>query len=206
MSQLSSLSTRRGLARVSFVVTFARSHWVAMTSSDCLTLNRPSLLFLSETHDFAHTLFGLPANLIPEIALKMFEAHQTKLPMPLLSSLTVLSPFNTLTSSGRATLLRDYLPWAIRAADECRPLIGVYWERRWEQGMDDLRQELGVVMPGHWEGTAFRRGTLKERERETLQKQEMEREARQLEEAAREASKKAHDAEAEGKVAVTMGS
>jgi hypothetical protein len=35
--------------------------------------------------------------------------------MPILSSLTVFSPFNTLKTHQRSTLLAKYLPWALEA-------------------------------------------------------------------------------------------
>ncbi|KAL7416737.1 coenzyme Q biosynthesis protein Coq4-domain-containing protein [Mrakia frigida] len=165
-----------------------------------------------ETHDFSHTLFNLPSTLLPELALKLFEAQrtQTGLPMPFLSSLTIFSPFNTLTPAQRSTLVTKYLPWAAEAGRKTKPLIGVYWERRWEQGMDDLRAELGVVMPGEdggkgekWDGMVFKKGTLKERK---ALKEEKERRERELEEMKRETEVVVEKAEKDGKVAVAPGS
>lgn len=59
------------------------------------------------------------------------------------------------------TLYTRYMPWGLEAGREAKPLIGVYWERRWEQQIGDMRKELGIRLsdvPVTW-----RRGTLKER-------------------------------------------
>lgn len=132
-------------------------------------------------------LFNLPTTLLPELALKAFEASHYRLPMPFLSSLTILSPFNTLTTHQRSVLIQQYLPWAASAAAECKPLIGVYWEKRWAMSVDELRAELGARLPGPgWEGQAFRRGTKKEREeKRQLKEQALAKEAAVLKAAAR---------------------
>jgi hypothetical protein len=134
-----------------------------------------------------HVLFNLPTTLLPELALKAFEASHYRLPMPFLSSLTILSPFNTLTTHQRGVLLQQYLPWAASAAAECKPLIGVYWEKRWAMPVDELRAEFGARLPGPgWEGQAFRRGTKKEREeKRRLKEQALAEEAAVQEAAAR---------------------
>jgi ubiquinone biosynthesis protein COQ4 len=140
-----------------------------------------------ETHDLLHTLFGFPPNLLPELGLKLFEATHYSLPMPVLSSISILSPFNTLSLAQRSLLLREYLPWAADAGRACRPLIGVYWERRWEQDIWDLREELGVsgLMPNReWEGMRFRGKTWREKEviRERKERERVDMEAKLKEE------------------------
>ena len=39
-----------------------------------------------------------------------------------------------------------YLPWAIKNGSDAKPLMNVYWEKRWDQDMDDLRKELNVEL------------------------------------------------------------
>ena len=34
---------------------------------------------------------------------------------------------------------------AYRSGREAKPLLTAYWERRWEQPLDDVRREFGVV-------------------------------------------------------------
>lgn len=37
-----------------------------------------------------------------------------------------------------------YLPWAIKTGSDAKPLMNIYWEKRWDQDIDDLRKELNV--------------------------------------------------------------
>lgn len=37
-----------------------------------------------------------------------------------------------------------YLPWALSTSKKMKPLITVYWEKRWDQDIDELRQELNI--------------------------------------------------------------
>eukprot|EP00903_Cladosiphon_okamuranus_P006754 g6588.t2 len=47
----------------------------------------------------------------------------------------------------REVLARTYVPWAIRAGRRARkPLVCVWYERRWEQPVEQVRRELGVEM------------------------------------------------------------
>jgi ubiquinone biosynthesis protein Coq4 len=38
-----------------------------------------------------------------------------------------------------------YLSWAIETGKNTEPLLNVYWEKRWNQDVDDLRKELNIV-------------------------------------------------------------
>lgn len=47
----------------------------------------------------------------------------------------------------REVLARTYVPWAIRAGRRARkPLVCVWYERRWEQPLEQVRRELGMEM------------------------------------------------------------
>ena len=50
-------------------------------------------------------------------------------------------------SRNRATYLNEYLPWAIHVGSKSSLLMNVYFERRWEQNVDELRQNLGIPRP-----------------------------------------------------------
>lgn len=39
-----------------------------------------------------------------------------------------------------------YLPWAIKTGSNARPLMNVYWEKRWDQDMDAIRKELNIEL------------------------------------------------------------
>ncbi|CAM9224940.1 unnamed protein product [Pylaiella littoralis] len=54
----------------------------------------------------------------------------------------------------REVLARTYVPWAVRAGRQARkPLVCVWYERRWEQPLEQVRRELGFeVAPRRGEG------------------------------------------------------
>lgn len=37
-----------------------------------------------------------------------------------------------------------YLPWAIKMGKQVQPLLPIYWEKRWEQDISELRAELNI--------------------------------------------------------------
>lgn len=47
-------------------------------------------------------------------------------------------------SRQRQSYRMHYLPWAIRTGRTMRPLMSVYWEKRFEQNVDELRKELNI--------------------------------------------------------------
>ncbi|KAL5604371.1 hypothetical protein BROUX41_002343 [Berkeleyomyces rouxiae] len=96
-----------------------------------------------ESHDFLHTLTGLPIVREGEIALKAFEFANTLIPM------TGLSTFSYFTVKGdQRQRLRDiYLPWALRNGLRAKEVINVYWEEWLEKDVNDLRKELGIEPP-----------------------------------------------------------
>ncbi len=94
-----------------------------------------------ETHDLYHTLFSLPPTLPYELTLKVLELSNMSLPVALLSS--TFGPIR-LASDRRKLWVNDWVPWALRQGAAGQPLVGVYWEKRWEQGVGELRRELGV--------------------------------------------------------------
>nr|ACU18081.1 unknown [Glycine max] len=76
-----------------------------------------------EVHDFWHTLFDLPTNLIGETALKLIEFEQMGLPMCLLSVIGGTARFN---EKQRKLFYQHYFPWAIRAGMQSTDLMCVY--------------------------------------------------------------------------------
>jgi ubiquinone biosynthesis protein COQ4 len=118
-------------------------------------INAYTMLRYRQTHDLYHTLFSLPPTLVHELSLKVVEFSNMSLPVAALSS--AFGPFR-LTNARRAVWLQDWAPWALRVGRDGKQLHGVYWEKRWEQSLDDLRAELGVYrndLPGvesRWRG------------------------------------------------------
>lgn len=100
-----------------------------------------------ETHDLYHTVFSLPPTLAHELTLKVVELANMKLPVAALSSL--FGPFR-LSYARRELWVHDWAAWALREGGRSRSLVGVYWEKRWEQGLGELRQELGVARNDRW--------------------------------------------------------
>eukprot|EP00904_Undaria_pinnatifida_P000252 jgi/Undpi1/10227/HiC_scaffold_28.g12680.m1 len=124
-----------------------------------------------EVHDLWHVLSGLPPTVEGELALKWFELIQTGLPVCALGA--VFGPLALPSAEGRGNgsgsstgakegghkyggggggrrggsrevLARTYVPWAIRAGRNTRrPLMCVWYERRWEQPLEAVRRELG---------------------------------------------------------------
>ena len=112
-------------------------------------------------------LSGLPPTVEGELALKWFELIQTGLPVCALGA--VFGPLALPSAEGRGNsngelkergqkhgggggrggsrevLASTYVPWAIRAGRNTRkPLVCVWYEKRWEQPLEAVRRELGV--------------------------------------------------------------
>jgi len=97
-----------------------------------------------EVHDFWHTLFELPTNLIGETALKVIEFEQMGLPMCLLSVVGGTARFS---EKQRKLFYQHYFPWAVRAGMQCTDLMCVYYERHFHEDLEDVRRKLQIVPP-----------------------------------------------------------
>lgn len=121
-----------------------------------------------EVHDLWHVLSGLPPTVEGELALKWFELVQTGLPVCALGA--VFGPLalprreqseipdalgrdeagkkesrKAGKRGSQEVLTHTYVPWALRAGRRVRkPLMCVWYERRWEHPLEKVRQELGV--------------------------------------------------------------
>ncbi|KAI7851837.1 ubiquinone biosynthesis protein Coq4 [Circinella umbellata] len=97
-----------------------------------------------QCHDFYHALTGLGVSVEEELALKWFEWSQTKLPMTALSS--IFGPIMRSRES-RNRLFDVYVPWAVYTGKSSVPLITVYFEKHFHKDLNELRRELGIIMP-----------------------------------------------------------
>ncbi|XP_037706921.1 ubiquinone biosynthesis protein COQ4 homolog, mitochondrial [Choloepus didactylus] len=97
-----------------------------------------------EVHDMLHTLLGMPTNILGEIVVKWFEAVQTGLPMCILGAL--FGPIR-LNAQRLQVLVSELIPWAVQNGHRAPCVLNLYYERRWEQPLKALREELGITPP-----------------------------------------------------------
>ncbi|XP_015263414.1 PREDICTED: ubiquinone biosynthesis protein COQ4 homolog, mitochondrial [Gekko japonicus] len=97
-----------------------------------------------EVHDLMHTLLGMPTNMLGEVAVKWFEAVQTGLPMCILGAVVGPVRLNTRKLSILAT---DLIPWAVQSGSNASCILNFYYENRWEQTVESLRNEIGILPP-----------------------------------------------------------
>ncbi|TRY61079.1 hypothetical protein TCAL_05707 [Tigriopus californicus] len=93
-----------------------------------------------ETHDLVHAVLDMPTNMVGEVAVKWVEALQTGLPMCVGGA--VLGPIRF--SPKQIRQFRRYRPWAVRVGLNSEFLLNVFYERRWDQDMDDFRREMRI--------------------------------------------------------------
>ncbi|XP_058121382.1 ubiquinone biosynthesis protein COQ4 homolog, mitochondrial [Anopheles ziemanni] len=108
-------------------------------------LEDPELAYIMtryrETHDMVHAVLDMPTHMLGEVTVKWVEALNTGLPMCYGGA--IFGAFR-LRPKQRKNYLRHYLPWALRSGNRIKPLMTVYWEKRWEQDVDELRKELNI--------------------------------------------------------------
>lgn len=97
-----------------------------------------------EVHDLMHTLLGMPTNMLGEVVVKWFEAIQTGLPMCVLGA--AFGPLR-LNAWKLRILTTDLIPWAIRSGNNSNCILNYYYENRWEQSVESLRHEIGILPP-----------------------------------------------------------
>ncbi|EHA8591874.1 putative Ubiquinone biosynthesis protein COQ4, mitochondrial [Cocos nucifera] len=95
-----------------------------------------------EVHDFWHVLFGLPTNLLGESALKVVEFEQMLLPMCLMS---VFGGSARFSEKQRARFFQHYFPWAMQAGVRCTDLMCVYYEKHFDEDLDNVRNKWGII-------------------------------------------------------------
>ncbi|OBZ66198.1 Ubiquinone biosynthesis protein COQ4, mitochondrial [Grifola frondosa] len=111
-------------------------------------VNDPELAYVMqryrECHDFYHALCGVPVNVEYELALKFFEFANLGLPM---AGLAAAFGHLRLNSAKRAKLFKEFVPWAVKCGSSAQSLITVYWEKRWEHNVEDMKKEFGIWDP-----------------------------------------------------------
>ncbi|KAI7845489.1 hypothetical protein COHA_001036 [Chlorella ohadii] len=106
----------------------------------CRFIDDPELAYVitraRQVHDFWHVLFGCHTNGFGEVALKAVEFVQTGLPM---TGLAVLAGEWRFKPEDRALLNREFLPWALRAGARAPDLMCIYYEKHFEDNLEELR-------------------------------------------------------------------
>ncbi|XP_065427983.1 ubiquinone biosynthesis protein COQ4 homolog, mitochondrial isoform X1 [Chrysemys picta bellii] len=112
-----------------------------------------------EVHDLMHTLLGMPTNMLDrelsfswvfsgflpgEVVVKWFEAIQTGLPMCILGA--VFGPVR-LNARKLQILTTELIPWAVQSGRNASCILNFYYENRWEQTVESLREEIGILHP-----------------------------------------------------------
>uniref|UniRef100_A0A8C6YJ44 Ubiquinone biosynthesis protein COQ4 homolog, mitochondrial n=1 Tax=Naja naja TaxID=35670 RepID=A0A8C6YJ44_NAJNA len=97
-----------------------------------------------EVHDLLHTLLGMPTNMLGEVVVKWFEAVQTGLPMCILGAL--FGPLRLNTRKWHL-LSAELIPWAVESGQNATCILNFYYEKRWEQTVESLRREIGILPP-----------------------------------------------------------
>lgn len=95
-----------------------------------------------EIHDLVHTVLQMPTNMLGEVTVKWVEAIQTRLPMCI--SGAIFGPVR-LKTKHRQLYMNHYLPWALKTGLNAKFLMNIYFEKRWEQKMDEFYKELNIV-------------------------------------------------------------
>ncbi|NP_001040440.1 ubiquinone biosynthesis protein COQ4 homolog, mitochondrial [Bombyx mandarina] len=95
-----------------------------------------------EVHDLVHASLFMKTNMLGEVTVKWVEGIQTKLPMCIGGGIWGAA---RLRPKHRQMYLKYYLPWAIRTGNNAKFLQGIYFEKRWEQDIDDFHKEMNIV-------------------------------------------------------------
>lgn len=92
-----------------------------------------------ENHDLVHAILDMPTDIVGEVMVKWVEGLQTRLPMCIGGAILGPLRFKKQSQYNRFYI---YRPWAIRVGTNAKFLMNVFYEKRWEQDVGDLRREL----------------------------------------------------------------
>ncbi|KAL6259703.1 hypothetical protein P5V15_009618 [Pogonomyrmex californicus] len=95
-----------------------------------------------EVHDIFHAMVLMPTTMLGEVSVKWIEALQTRLPMCITGAIFGAS---RLRPRQRRLYLDHYLPWSINTGLNAKFLLGVYFEERWEQPLEDFHKEMNII-------------------------------------------------------------
>ena len=96
-----------------------------------------------ETHDARHVLCGLGVEGFEEVVLQTFQYAQ--LPQILSAGIVIFGGLKHLLIDWKWREMLDGVPKAWRAGRQAKSLINVYFEELWEQPLDSVRAQFGVI-------------------------------------------------------------
>lgn len=95
-----------------------------------------------QTHDVWHALIGLGTHGHEETIIHAFSWGQLRLPVS--AMVIVGGTFKHVIGEGRWRALRYALTEAYQNGRDAEPLLAVYWERMWEEPLDEVRAKYRV--------------------------------------------------------------
>ncbi|XP_022115770.2 ubiquinone biosynthesis protein COQ4 homolog, mitochondrial [Pieris rapae] len=95
-----------------------------------------------EVHDLVHATLFMKTNMLGEVTIKWIEGIQTKLPMCISGGIWGAA---RLKPKHRQLYLKQYLPWAIKTGNDAKFMQGIYFEKRWNQDIDDFHREMNIT-------------------------------------------------------------
>ncbi|XP_032672483.1 ubiquinone biosynthesis protein COQ4 homolog, mitochondrial isoform X3 [Odontomachus brunneus] len=95
-----------------------------------------------EVHDIFHAVLLMPTTMLGEVSVKWVEGLQMHLPMCISAAIFGSS---RLRPRQRQLYTKHYLPWAINTGKKAKFLLGVYYEERWEQSLEDFHKEMNIM-------------------------------------------------------------
>lgn len=95
-----------------------------------------------EVHDITHAVLLMPTTMLGEVTVKWIEALQTKLPMCVGGAIFGAA---RLRPRQRKLYLNYHLQWAISTGRNANFLLGIYFEERWEQPLEEFHKEMNIV-------------------------------------------------------------
>jgi len=99
------------------------------------------MLRYRECHDLFHVILDAHTNMLGEIAVKWVEGIQLGLPMCVLGAIAGparLGPVH------RQRYFSVFLPWSIEQGFKAKFLMNIYYEKHWEDDIDELRKEMNI--------------------------------------------------------------
>uniref|UniRef100_A0ABD2WCJ8 Ubiquinone biosynthesis protein COQ4 homolog, mitochondrial n=1 Tax=Trichogramma kaykai TaxID=54128 RepID=A0ABD2WCJ8_9HYME len=95
-----------------------------------------------EVHDIFHAVLLMPTTMLGEVSVKWVEGLQLKLPMCVAGAIFGAA---RLKPKQRQLYLNYHLPWAIQTGKNANFLLGIYFEKRWEQSLEDFHKEMNIT-------------------------------------------------------------
>jgi len=98
---------------------------------------------IRQSHDLWHALLGLGVEGYEEVLIHAFSLAQTGFPSSVL--IVGLGGVKHMVLERRWQQLRHGVRRAYALGERAAPLVPVIWERRWEQSLDEIRQQFRIT-------------------------------------------------------------